>query len=137
MYLQRGSNGGFIILKIYVDDCILLNNQLSFIHHIKTILVHEFEMYYEGEVHYHIGNVIIKNCIEGWIILHQTKYLASKLQEFGMFESNLIKTPLLVSVHFSKNDSPITRKELVATHDSPYFRVVGSFMHAIVNNLDD
>jgi hypothetical protein len=94
-------------------------------------------MYDEGEVHYHIGNVIIKNCIEGWIILHQTKYLASKLQEFGMFESNLSNTPLLVSVHFSKNDSPITRKELVATHDSPYFRVVGSLMHDIVNNLDD
>jgi hypothetical protein len=88
----------------------------------------------EGGLHYTIRNVIIKNHIEGWIILHQTKYLTSKLQEFGLFENSLINTPLLASMHLSKDDSPITKEELVATHESPYSRVVGSLMHAIVNN---
>jgi hypothetical protein len=37
-----------------------------------------------------------------------------------MFENNLINTPLLTNVHLSKDDSPITKEELVATHDSPY-----------------
>jgi len=124
----------FIILKVYVDDCILLNNQLSFIHHIKNILFHEFEMPNEGELHDIMKNVIIKNRTKGWIILHQTKYLTSELQEFGMFESNLINTPLLASVQLSKDDSPITKEELVATHVFPYSRVVGILMHAIVNN---
>jgi hypothetical protein len=88
----------------------------------------------EGELHYTIGNDIIKNRTKRWIILHQTKYFTSKLEEFGMFKSNLINTPLLASVHLSKDDSPITKEKLVATHDSPYSRVDGSLMHAIVNN---
>jgi hypothetical protein len=54
-----------------------------------------------------------------------------------MFESNLINTPLLVNVHLSKDDSPITKKKLVATHDYPFSKMVGSLMHAIVNNKPD
>jgi hypothetical protein len=73
----------------------LTTNYLLFII-LKTILFHEFEMSNESELHYIIRNVIIKNHTKGWIILHQIKYLTSKLQDFGMFENNLINTPLLL-----------------------------------------
>ncbi len=113
----------------------LTTNYLLFI--ISKLFCSKFEMSNESELHYTIGNVIIKNSTEGWIILHQTKYLTSKLQELGMFESNLINTPLLANVHLNKDDSPITKEEIVATHDYPYSRVVSSLMHVIVNSRPD
>ncbi len=46
---------------VYVDDCIVFNNQSLLIHHIKTILFHEFEMFNEGALQYTIRNAIIRN----------------------------------------------------------------------------
>ncbi len=66
----------------------MFNNQLHFIHLINSILLHKFEMFIEGELHYTIGNATIRNYEEGWIILHQTKYL--KLLNYKNFEFLLV-----------------------------------------------
>jgi hypothetical protein len=54
-------SNGFIFFIVYVDDYIVFNNQLPLIHHIKTILFREFEMFNEGALQYTIRNAIIIN----------------------------------------------------------------------------
>ncbi len=75
IYLRCEIAKGFIIFTVYVDDYILFNNQLHFIHLIDFILFHKFEMFIEGELHYTISSASIRNYEKGWIILHQTKNL--------------------------------------------------------------
>jgi hypothetical protein len=43
IYLKCEVDGRFIILKMYLNDRIVLNNQLLFMHFNKFILFHEFE----------------------------------------------------------------------------------------------
>jgi hypothetical protein len=45
IYPKCEVDGRFIIFKMYLNECIVLNNQLLFIHLIKFILFHEFEMF--------------------------------------------------------------------------------------------
>jgi hypothetical protein len=56
---------GFVILTVYVDDCILINNTLPLIEQIKFILQQEFKMLDDGEIHYTLGNAILHNHQEG------------------------------------------------------------------------
>lgn len=74
----------------------------------------------EGEICYTIGNAIIKNLQEGWLILHQHKYLTSKLQEFNMLNYNPSSTPMQSSVRLSKENSTTTKEIRKITSQYPY-----------------
>jgi len=59
----------------------------------------------EGELHYTLGNTIIRNRQEGWIMIHQQKYLLNKLLEFNMLNCNPISTPMQPGLRLSKEDT--------------------------------
>jgi len=92
IYINTEADHNFIILTLYVDDCILINNQMTLIQDIKSILKKEFDMTSEGDLHYTFGNAIIKNRNEGWTIIYQQKYLIFKLKEYNMLNCNSIST---------------------------------------------
>lgn len=64
IYIKK-SDVGFVILTIYVDDCILISNTLTLIEQIKFILQQEFNMSDDGEIHYTLGNAILHNHQKG------------------------------------------------------------------------
>jgi len=134
IYIKRDNDDGFLILTVYVDDCILISNHLSFIHKIIDILHIAFDMTNEGEIHYILGNSIIQNQQEGWTILHQQKYLLNKLAEYHMSNCNPISTPLQCGIRLSKDDSPSTIEEKDFVSSYPYSQLVDSLMHAQVNS---
>lgn len=72
---------------VYVDDCILFNNQSPLIHHIKTILFHEFEMFNEVALQYTIHNAIIRNYEKNKIMHQATYFIAKLLYEFGWLKA--------------------------------------------------
>jgi hypothetical protein len=94
-------------------------------------------MYDEGEIHYTIGNAIIRNRQEGWLILHQHKYLTSKLQEFNMLNYNPSSTPMQLGVRLSKENSPTTKEMHKITSHYPYSQIVRSLMYACVKSRLD
>jgi hypothetical protein len=57
-----------------VDDYVLISNSLPNIVEFKAILLQEFHMIVENQFHYDIGNQIIHNRAEGWILLDKTKH---------------------------------------------------------------
>ena len=93
IYIQRKVDNTFLILTVYVDDCIFVSNQLTFILNIKTLLQQEFDMSDEGELHFTLGNAIIRNRSEGWTFIHQQNYPISKLTEYNMSDCKSISTP--------------------------------------------
>ena len=132
IYIKRETQNNFIILTVYVDDCILMSNQLTLIQNLKAILQMEFDMSDEGDLHYTLGNAILRNRIEGWTIIHQQKYLTSKLQDYNMLNCNSVSTPMQSGTHLSKED-------LLSSNEDQhlYSQIVGSLMHAIVNTRPD
>lgn len=101
---KREDNQNFLILTIYVDDCIQVSNIPS-LQNIKWLLQIEFDMSDEGEVHFTLGNAIVHNRVEGWTMIHKQKYLISKLKEYNMLDCKPITTPMQARIRLSKKDS--------------------------------
>jgi hypothetical protein len=58
-----------------VDNIITTSNNLSVIMDIENTLAQAFEMTLLGDIHFLLGNQIIKNHVKGCILLFQSKYL--------------------------------------------------------------
>jgi len=110
-YIKKDNNDGFTIITVYVDGCLIINNKPSLIQLIKNILQQEFDMSDEGEIHYTLGNAIVRNRQKDWTIIHQQKYLTNKLQEFHMLNCNPLSTPMQSGIHLSQGDSQISPEE--------------------------
>jgi hypothetical protein len=72
-------NANSQLITIYMDDCVFVNNSLPNIVEFKAILFQEFDMIYEGQLHYYINNQIIYNKIKRLILLNQTKHLHNQV----------------------------------------------------------
>jgi hypothetical protein len=64
IYIKK-LNVGFVVLIVYVDDCIFISNIITLIEQIKFILQQEFNMSNDGELHYALSNAILYNQQEG------------------------------------------------------------------------
>lgn len=136
IYIKRDTSSGFIILAVYVDDCILASNKLSLIQDLKSTLHNQFEMTDDGELHYTLGNAIIRNRQEGCLIMHQEKYLLSKLKEYNMLTCNSLPTPMSPGLRLSKYN-PDDNHDVAMPNPFSYSQIVGSLIHATVNTRPD
>lgn len=120
------------LLYIYVDNCILVSNTITLIEHVETLLSKEFNMSYEGDIHYTLGNSILRNRQEGWTFIHQQKYLTNKLEEYNMINSKPLATSMQSGIHLSKEVPTQSQDRHIL-----YPQIIGSLMHAIVNTRRD
>jgi hypothetical protein len=63
IYIQVHANDNLNILAIYVDDGIVVTLNLVLDAKLRTLFEKEFEMTYEGNIHYVVGLQIIHNRI--------------------------------------------------------------------------
>ena len=94
IYIKTYNNSIFITVAVYVDDCIVVSQHLHLIYELKSTTEKEFEMTYEGDINFCLGIQIIRNRIEGWMMLLQEKYLRVILQRFNMENCHAIATPM-------------------------------------------
>lgn len=73
IYTKSYDNGQFIILFVYVDDGIVVNNHLRHIAALKQLLEMEFEIFHVGNINYCLGIHIIWDRQQGWFTLSQEK----------------------------------------------------------------
>lgn len=86
----------------------------------------------EGDLHYTLGNAILRNRSEGWTIIHQQKYLTSKLKEYKMLDCDPINTPMQSGIHLYKEEFSLSQQD-----QHLYSQIVGRLMHATVNTKPD
>lgn len=91
----------------------------------------------DGEIHYVLGNTIVRNQQERWLMIHQQNYLISKLEEYNMLNCNPIRTPMSPAVRLNKDDCPLTQDEIFLTQAFPYSNIVESLMYAVINSRPD
>ena len=92
---QRGGNQTKIILILYVDDLLLMGNNLSMINKIKKKLGEAYHMKDLGAAQSYLGIQITRHRTHQHIWIDQETYIDSALSRFRLMDANDTKTPLL------------------------------------------
>ena len=118
-----------ILLLLYVDDMIIIDNNLSGIQELKDFLYQQFEMKDLVHLSYLLGLEIIHSTNELYIT--QVKYTSELLSQARLTDSKTVDTPVELNVHMTPSEGkPLSNPPLY------YRRLVGSLVYLIVTRSD-
>ncbi|KAK1647900.1 hypothetical protein QYE76_065705 [Lolium multiflorum] len=130
-----GSSVAFLIL--YVDDILLIGNDIELLSSVKGYLNKCFSMKDLGEAAYILGIKIYRDRSRRLIGLSQSTYLDKILKKFRMDESKKGFLPMLPGKVLSKTQGPATAEERERMNQIPYASAVGSIMYAMLCTRPD
>ncbi|KAK1679548.1 hypothetical protein QYE76_040396 [Lolium multiflorum] len=122
-----GSSVAFLIL--YVDDILLIGNDIELLSSVKGYLNNSFSMKDLGEASYILGIKIYRDRSIRLIGLSQSTYLDKILKKFRMDESKKGFLPMLPGKVLSKTQGPATAEERERMSQIPYASAVGSIIY--------
>ena len=98
LFLRR-TDKGTILLLLYVDDMIIIGDDLSGIQELKDFLSQQFEMKDFGHLSYFLG-LEITHSTDG-LYITQAKYASDLLSRAGLTDSKIVDTPVELNVHLT------------------------------------
>ncbi|KAL0439341.1 UNVERIFIED_CONTAM: Retrovirus-related Pol polyprotein from transposon TNT 1-94 [Sesamum latifolium] len=119
-----GSSVAYLVL--YIDDILLIENDVKMLGDIKTWLSTQFSMKDMGEVSYIVG---IK--IRRMLGLTQSSYIEKVLKRFKMEHSKRGLLPMRHGIKLSKKQSLKTDEELKRMSNIPHASAIGSIQYAV------
>ena len=126
-----GSSVAFLIL--YVDDILLIGNDIPMLDSIKTSLKNSFSMKDLGEAAYILGIKIYRDRLKKLIGLNQDTYIDKVLRWFSMEEAKKGFLPMSHGIHLSNTQCPRTADERERMSKVPYASAIGSIMYAMIS----
>ncbi|KAL0294631.1 UNVERIFIED_CONTAM: Retrovirus-related Pol polyprotein from transposon TNT 1-94 [Sesamum radiatum] len=124
-----GSSVAFLVL--YVDDILLIGNDVKMLGDTKAWLSTQFSMKDLGEASYILCIKIIRDRSKRMLGMTQTSYVEKVLKRFKMENSKRGFLPVRHGVKLSKKQSPKTNEELRKMFDIPYASTVGSIKYVV------
>jgi hypothetical protein len=132
---ESGSSVAFIIL--YVDDILLIGNDIPMLESIKTSLKNSFSMKDLGEAIYILGIRIYRDRLRRLIGLSQDTYIKKELKHFSMEQSKKGFLPMSHGIRLSKTQRPWRTDELDRMSKVPYNSAIGSIMYMMISTRPD
>nr|GEV47973.1 retrotransposon protein, putative, Ty1-copia subclass [Tanacetum cinerariifolium] len=130
VYLK--SSGSYIaILILYVDDILLIGNNIPMLQDVKSYLGRSFAMKDLKEAAYFLGIKIYCDRLKRLIGLCQKAYIEKILKRFYMENSKRGTIPMQEKLKLSKSQRASTPAEKQRMQSSPYASAVGSIMYAV------
>nr|GEV92916.1 retrovirus-related Pol polyprotein from transposon TNT 1-94 [Tanacetum cinerariifolium] len=127
VYLKAsGSNITFLIL--YVDDILIMRNNIPMLQSVKTYLGRCFANKDLGEAAYILGIKIYRDRSRRLIGLCQSAYIEKSLKRYCMENSKRGSIPMQEKLKLSKSQGASTPAELKRMQNVPYASAVGSIM---------
>jgi hypothetical protein len=126
-----------VILALYVDDLLIMSQQLKEVLEVKAALSKKFEMVDFGEVSMVLGMRVTRDRSRGVLQIDQEKYAGEVLSRFNMEECKPISIPLSPDQKLSKKMGAFTELEKERMALVPYRQVVGSLMYLMVCTRPD
>ena len=99
---EKINNGKVVFLVLYVDDTLLIGNDVGYLIDVKTWLVAQFQMKDLGEVQCVLGIQIIRDCKNKTLALSQATYFDKMLVRYSMQNSKKDLLPFRHVVHLFK-----------------------------------
>ena len=114
---------------LYVDDILLIGNDVGVMSSVKFSLLSQFDML--GEANYILGIKLWRDRKNGMLGLSQTGYIDKVLERFSMQNSKRGLLPFRHGLPLSNDQRPKTLEEENMMRQIPYASAVGSLMYAI------
>ena len=134
---SRGKGFKQVILALYVDDLLILSEDINEVLKVKAALAQTFEMVDFGEVSVVLGMRITRDRERGVLCIDQEKYAEEVLRRFGMENCKPISIPLPTDQKLVKAQGAFTEEERRSMEATPYRQVVGSLMYLMVSTRPD
>ncbi|KAK8662705.1 hypothetical protein V6N13_024596 [Hibiscus sabdariffa] len=130
-----GSIVSFLVL--YVDDILIIGNDIPTLQSIKTWLSSCFSMKDLGDAAYILGVKIYRDRSRRLLGLSQSTYIDKVLKRFSMEESKRGFLPMRHGISLSKEMCPSTPQERERMSQIPYASAIGSIMYAMICTRPD
>ncbi|RVW14668.1 Retrovirus-related Pol polyprotein from transposon TNT 1-94 [Vitis vinifera] len=136
VYKQIGGDK-VVFLVLYVDDILLIGNDVESLSKVKNWLASQFQMKDLGEASYIIGIQMTRDRKNRLLALSQAAYIDKVLVKFAMENSKKGNLPSRHGVHLSKEQCPKTPQDEEKMRRVPYASAVGSLMYAMLCTRPD
>ena len=134
---MKVSGSALVILILYVDDILLVGNDIPMLESVKSSLRKSFSMKDLGDAAYILGIRIYRDRSKRLIGLSQEMYIDKVLNRFNMQNSKRGFLPMAHGINLSKNQCPTTTDERDKMSDIPYASAIGSIMYAMICTRPD
>ncbi|KAA0025729.1 gag/pol protein [Cucumis melo var. makuwa] len=134
---KRIINSNVAFLVLYVDDILLIGNDVGHLTDIKEWLATQFQMNDLENALYVPGIQIVRNRKNKTLAISQTSYIDKMLSRYKMQNSKKGLLPYRYGIHLSKEQCPKTPQEVEDMSNIPYASAVGSLMHAMLCTRPD
>ena len=124
-------------MVLYVDDILLIGNDIPTLQNVKSWLGKCFSMKDLGEAAYIIGIKIYRDRSKRLIGLSQSAYIDKVLKLFSMQDSKRGYLPMSHGITLSKSQCPKTKDERERTSKIPYASAIGSIIYAMLCTRPD
>ena len=131
MYVIKFSISKFVILLLYVDDVLIVGQDVSVIGNLKD-LFKSFDMEDLGPARKILGMQILCDRKDKKLWLSQENYIERVLERFNMKHVKLVSTPPSSHFKLRKTSCSSSKKEKGDIASIIYSLVVGSLMYAMV-----
>ena len=129
---RQGGNQTKIILILYVDDLLIMGNDLSMINKIKKKLGEAYHMKDLGAAQSYLGIRITRDCTHRCIWIDQEAYINSALSQFHLMDANDTKTPLPAGFHLTKSENPSS-----TNLRTKYQQLICTLLYAALGTIPD
>ncbi|KAH9751653.1 hypothetical protein KPL71_014378 [Citrus sinensis] len=131
----QGKYVAFLVL--YVDDILLIGNDIGVLTIIKSWLAKQFDIKDLGEARYILGIKLLRDQKNKTLALSQAVYIDKILARFSMenFKTGLL--PFRHEITLSEDQSPKTSEKIERMRRVPYAKAVGSLMYAMLCTRPD
>lgn len=124
--------GDFIVLLLYVDDMLIVGNDISRIKELKKTLSESFAMKDLGEARKIFGIEIVQDRNKKKLYLSQEMHVDKVLQRFSMDKAKAASIPLASRFKLSHKLCPSTDEEKLSMNNILYSSAICSLMYDMV-----
>lgn len=130
LYIRIQKSTTFFLL-LYVDDVLLVSNNIDETKAVMKLLAKEFEMADMMEVKYFLGFHVERDRNNNALYLSQKQYLINVLRKFQMYDCKCVTTPMESKLQL-KSDSNNNQST-----SNPYRELIGCLMYVTLTTRPD
>ena len=134
---KKVSGSAIVFLVLYVDDILLIGNDIPTLQSVKSWLGKCFSMKDLGEAAYILGIKIYRDRSQRLLGLSESGYIDKVLKRFSMQDSKRGFLPMSHGIKLSKSQCPTTKDERECMDKIPYASTIGSIMYAMLCSRPD
>ena len=134
---KKVSGSAIVFLVLYVDDILLIGNDIPTLQSVKSWLGKCFSMKDLGESAYILGIKIYRDRSQRLLGLSQSGYINKVLKRFSMQDSKRGLLPMSHGIKLSKSQCPTMKDERERMDKIPYASAISSITYVMLCTRPD